>query len=73
MFLSYFRITALLLPFICAPLGNAVAQAPPAPPTPAPPSPTPAAAAARQNPTVMVVDYQALLEFEGGEDGSQPN
>jgi len=63
MFLSYFRITALLLPFICAPLGDAVAQAPPAPPTPAPPTPTPAPPLPpAQNLTVMVVDYQALLQ-----------
>jgi hypothetical protein len=73
MFLSYFRITALLLPFICAPLGDAVAQAPPTPPTPAPPSPAPPSPAPpspapapplppAQNLTVMVVDYQALLQ-----------
>src|ERR1700741_718162 len=68
MFLSYFRITALLLLFVCAPVGSAVAQAPsapptPAPPTPAPPSPTPAPPLPpAQNLTVMVVDYQALLQ-----------
>src|SRR6201984_1703987 len=60
MFRPYFRITALLLTFICAVLGSAVAQAPPAPPPPAtaPTSSLPSA----QNLTVLVVDYQALLQ-----------
>src|SRR5262249_14754634 len=65
MLLLYFRITALLLPFICAPFGSAVAQAPPAPPGPAPSPPAPASSPQlppAQNLTVMVVDYQALLQ-----------
>ena len=57
MFLSYFRTATLLLPFVFAIVDSAVAQAPPAPP-PAPPPPVPSA----QNLTVMVVDYQALLQ-----------
>src|ERR1700730_17906186 len=62
MYLSYFRITALLLPLVCAPLGSAVAQAPPAP-APAPPPPaSPPQLPSAQNLTVMVVDYQALLQ-----------
>jgi len=65
MLLLYFRITALLLPFVCAPLGSALAQAPPAPPAPAPAPPAPASPPQLppgQNLTVMVVDYQALLQ-----------
>ena len=58
MFQWYFRITALLLTFVCAVLGSAVAQAPPAPPAPAPTPPL----ASAQNLTVLVVDYQALLQ-----------
>ena len=65
MLLLYFRITALLLPFVCAPLGSALAQAPPAPPAPAPAPLAPASPPQlppAQNLTVMVVDYQALLQ-----------
>src|SRR5262249_44636755 len=58
MFLLYFQRTGLLLLFVCAFLGGAVAQAPPVPPAPAPPSTPPPV----QNLTVMVVDYQALLQ-----------
>ncbi len=61
MFLSYFRSMVLALPFLCASAGSAVAQAPPAPPTPAPAAPQ-APLLAAQNLTVMVVDYQALLQ-----------
>ena len=65
MLLFYFRLAALLSPFLCCLAGSAVAQAPPAPPLPAeapqpptPPAPLPTA----QNLTVMVVDVQALLQ-----------
>ena len=65
MLLFYFRLAALLSPFLCCLAGSAVAQAPPAPSLPAeapqpptPPAPLPAA----QNLTVMVVDVQALLQ-----------
>src|SRR6266851_293337 len=58
MLLLYFRASALLLPLLCGVVGSALAQAPPAPPPQAPPAPLPAA----QNLTVMVVDYQALLQ-----------
>ena len=61
MFLSYFRITALLVPVGCAFLGSAVAQVQPAPQAPAPQTPAPPLPSA-QNLTVMVVDYQALLQ-----------
>ena len=61
MFLSYFRTTTPILLFICVFVGGAAAQAPPAPPAApqAPPASTPAPS---QNLTVMVVDYQALLQ-----------
>jgi len=67
MLLSYWRLTALSLPFLCL-ASSAMAQAPPAtsppapappPPAPEPPPPTPLTA---QNLTVMVVDVQALLQ-----------
>jgi outer membrane protein len=65
MLLFYFRLAALLSPFLCCLAGSAVAQAPPAPSPPAeapqpptPPAPLPTA----QNLTVMVVDVQALLQ-----------
>lgn len=65
MLLFYFRLPALLSPFLCCLAGSAVAQAPPAPSPPAeapqppmPPAPLPTA----QNLTVMVVDVQALLQ-----------
>ena len=65
MLLFYFRLAALLSPFLCCLAGSAVAQAPPAPSLPAeapqpptPPAPLPTA----QNLTVMVVDVQALLQ-----------
>src|SRR5436190_2680171 len=60
MFLRYFRKTALVLLFVCSFIGGAAAQAPPAP-APAPPAPAPPLPAA-QNLTVLVVDYQALLQ-----------
>jgi outer membrane protein len=66
MVISYFRPTTLALSFFCAFVGSAVAQAPPAPPASAPPPPAPPAPQApvlsAQNLTVMVVDYQALLQ-----------
>jgi Skp family chaperone for outer membrane proteins len=58
MLLLYFRASALLLPLLCVVVGGALAQAPPSPTEPAPPAPSPAA----QSLTVMVVDYQALLQ-----------
>jgi outer membrane protein len=65
MLLFYFRLAALLSPFLCCLAGSAVAQAPPAPSLlaeapqpPTPPAPLPTA----QNLTVMVVDVQALLQ-----------
>jgi outer membrane protein len=67
MLLFYFRLAALLSPFLCCLAGSAVAQVPPAPsppteapqpPTPPPPAPLPTA----QNLIVMVVDVQALLQ-----------
>jgi outer membrane protein len=58
MFFPYFRTTTLLLLFVCALVGKAAAQAPPAPAAPAPPPPLPPS----QNLTVIVVDYQALLQ-----------
>jgi len=60
MFLRYFRKTALVLLFVCSFIGGAAAQAPPAP-APAPPAPAPPLPAA-QTLTVLVVDYQALLQ-----------
>jgi outer membrane protein len=70
MLLFYFRLAALLLPFLCFLAGSAVAQAPPPPspptaeapqpPTQTPPPPAPLPTA--QNLTVMVVDVQALLQ-----------
>jgi outer membrane protein len=53
MLLLYFRASALLLPLLCGVVGGALAQAPPSPPAPSP---------AAQSLTVMVVDYQALLQ-----------
>jgi Skp family chaperone for outer membrane proteins len=53
MLLLYFRASALLLPLLCGVVGGALAQAPPSPPAPSP---------AGQSLTVMVVDYQALLQ-----------
>ena len=65
MLLFYFRLAALLSPFLCCLAGSAVAQAPPAPSPPAeapqPPT-TPAPLPTAQNLTVMVVDVQALLQ-----------
>jgi len=65
MSLFYFRLAALLSPFLCCLAGSAVAQAPPAPSPPAeapqPPT-TPAPLPTAQNLTVMVVDVQALLQ-----------
>jgi len=65
MLLFYFRLAALLSPFLCCLAGSAVAQAPPAPSPPAeapqPPVP-PAQLPTAQNLTVMVVDVQALLQ-----------
>jgi len=67
MLLSYWRLTALSLPFLCL-ASSAMAQAPPAtsPPAPAPPAPAPEppppAPLTAQNLTVMVVDVQALLQ-----------
>ena len=65
MLLSYWRLTALSLPFLCL-ASSAMAQAPPAtsPPTPPPPAPEPPPPAplTAQNLTVMVVDVQALLQ-----------
>ena len=58
MLLLYFRALALLLALLCGVVGSTLAQAPPSPPAPAPPAPLPTA----QNLTVMVVDYQALLQ-----------
>jgi outer membrane protein len=62
MLLFYFRLAALLSPFLCCLAGGAVAQAPPTPSAspqePPPPAPLPTA----QNLTVMVVDVQALLQ-----------
>ena len=52
-----FRASALLLPLLCGIVGNALAQGPPSPPAPTPP-----AQLAAQSLTVMVVDYQALLQ-----------
>ncbi len=60
MLLLYFRASALLLPLLCGVVGGALAQAPPSPPAPAPPPPAPSPAG--QSLTVMVVDYQALLQ-----------
>jgi outer membrane protein len=54
----YFRGSALLVPLLYGVVGSALAQAPPSPPAPPAPAPVPAA----QNLTVMVVDYQALLQ-----------
>ena len=65
MSLFYFRLAALLSPFLCCLAGSAVAQAPPAtsPPAEAPQPPTPPAPLpTAQNLTVMVVDVQALLQ-----------
>jgi outer membrane protein len=65
MLLFYFRLAALLLPFLCCLAGGAVAQAPPAPspPAEAPQPPTlPAPLPTAQSLTVMVVDVQALLQ-----------
>jgi Skp family chaperone for outer membrane proteins len=65
MLLLYFRASALLLPIVYGVVGSALAQAPPSPPAPAPSPPAPAPPAplpAAQNLTVMVVDYQALLQ-----------
>ena len=65
MLLFYFRLAALLSPFLCCLAGSAVAQAPPAtsPPAEAPQPPTPPAPLpTAQNLTVMVVDVQALLQ-----------
>ena len=65
MLLFYFRLAALLSPFLFCLAGSAVAQAPPAPPAPsAPPQepPPPAPLPTAQNLTVMVVDVQALLQ-----------
>jgi len=67
MLLSYWRLTALSLPFLCL-ASSAMAQAPPAtsPPAPTPPPPAPEppppAPLTAQNLTVMVVDVQALLQ-----------
>ena len=67
MLLSYWRLTALSLPFLCL-ASSAMAQAPPAtsPPAPAPPAPAPEppppTPLTAQNLTVMVVDVQALLQ-----------
>jgi outer membrane protein len=58
MLLLYLRASAVLLSLLCGVVGSALAQAPPAPPAPPPPAPSPAA----QSLTVMVVDYQALLQ-----------
>jgi outer membrane protein len=54
----YFRGSALLVLLLYGVVGSALAQAPPSPPAPPAPAPVPAA----QNLTVMVVDYQALLQ-----------
>ena len=65
MSLFYFRLAALLSPFLCCLAVSAVAQAPPAtsPPAEAPQPPTPPAPLpTAQNLTVMVVDVQALLQ-----------
>jgi len=66
MLLFYFRLAALLSPFLCCLAGSAVAQVPPAPSPPAeapqPPTPPPAPLPTAQNLTVMVVDVQALLQ-----------
>ena len=70
MLVRYSRLAALLLPFLCALAGSAVAQAPPAPSPPTPPAPSPPTQAppppaplpTAQNLTVMVVDVQALLQ-----------
>src|SRR5580704_34167 len=58
MLLVYFRGSALLVQLMYGVVGSALAQAPPSPPAPPAPAPVPAA----QNLTVMVVDYQALLQ-----------
>lgn len=60
MLLSNSRLAAALVMFLCAPVGSAVAQAPPAPSPPEPPPPAPLPTP--QNLTVMVVDVQALLQ-----------
>src|SRR6266700_822155 len=56
MFRSYIQTMALFLLFVCAFVGTAAAQAPPAPQAPPPTLPS------AQNLTVMVVDVQALLK-----------
>jgi outer membrane protein len=62
MLLFYFRLAALLSPFLCCLAGSAVAQAPPAPSPPAQEPPPPAPLPTAQNLMVMVVDVQALLQ-----------
>jgi Skp family chaperone for outer membrane proteins len=63
MLLWHLRASAVALPLLGGLVGGALAQAPPAPPAPAPPTPAPPAPLpAGQNLTVMVVDYQALLQ-----------
>jgi outer membrane protein len=62
MLLFYFRLAALLSPFLCCLAGAAVAQAPPTPSAPPQEPPPPAPLPTAQNLTVMVVDVQALLQ-----------
>jgi outer membrane protein len=62
MLLFYFRLAALLSPFLCCLVSSAVAQAPPTPSPPAQEPPPPAPLPTAQNLTVMVVDVQALLQ-----------